>query len=64
MTKDERHTVEKEAEAALKRAGDRAKRDAQTTGIPLVRRQNGKLVEVRIEADGSETVVSETTVSE
>lgn len=59
-----RDTVEKGIEAALKRAADRARRDAQLSGVPMVRRENGKLVRVRIEADGSETVVNESTVSE
>lgn len=63
MTESE-EAVEKGIEAALKRAADRARRDAQRSGVPIVRRENGKLVRVRIEADGSESVVSETTVNE
>jgi len=61
---ESRDAVEKDIEAALKRSADRAKRDAQAAGVPLVRRENDKLIKVRIEPDGNETVVEERCLTE
>ncbi|GEM_PF-2862240 len=46
-------------EAALRRAAERARRQAMVSGVPLVRSQNGKLIKVAIAPDGTETIVSE-----
>lgn len=49
--------VERGIETALRRAAEEAKRESKATGVPLVRNKDGKVIKVRIEADGSEVIV-------